>query len=325
MLKKFLCLLCLLFPVWSWAETVGPAGETLPDQPLWQARMRLDTRLRKVRDLGSRNWLGLVPENALVDVYSVEEDWCICRYGGDIGYVPHDRLYQFYPLADQPRPGLFLTEGLAVMKREVFLACDGYSGNTVQAGDILCSRKVGIVPMMRSQVQLPGAAFDFVPFVPSSEAKPGDALYGFTTFYNDSLGGRRPENRAYNIELAAARVDGVILQPGEKFSFNQYCAPYTEENGYRYAKNISDDGYGYGGGVCQVSTTMFDGIQKINHTLDEWYIHSYSGVKYVPRNLDAAVANSRDFSFFNNEPFPVEMQVLTQHGVLTVIFRRAGE
>ena len=92
-----------------------------------------------------------------------------------------------------------------------------------------------------------------------------------------------------------------------------------------YAKNVSKDGYGYGGGVCQVSTTIFGAIQEVRVKLDEWQLHSYNGVKYVPRNLDAAVASTRDFSFYNNEAFPLEMQVMAQNGVLTVIFRRADE
>lgn len=321
-MKKLLCLLLLLLlPLCASAEGVGPAGESLPDEPQWQAYMRLDTRIRKVKDLSSRDWLGLVPENALVDVFTVDGDWCICRYGEDVGYIPHDRLYQFYRLTDVPLPGSTVIEGIATMTQEVFLAVDGYSGNTLHAGDILCTRSIGIVPMMRYQVQLPMNAYTFEPFVSAEESRPGDAIYGFTTFYNDSLGGKYPEARNFNIEEAVRRLQGITLRPGEKFSFNQYCGPYNMSNGYKYAKNISRDGYGYGGGVCQVSTTIFNAIQEINVTLDEWQLHSYNGVKYVPRNLDAAVASTRDFSFYNNEDFPLEMQVMAQNGVLTVIFR----
>lgn len=323
-MKKFLCLLMLLLlPVCAWAENVGPAGETLPGEPQWQAYMRLDTRIRKVKDLQSRDWLGLVPENALVDVYTVDGDWCICQYGEDIGYIPYDRLYQFFRLTDAPLPGTTMIEGVATMTQEVFLAVDGYSGNTLHVGDILCTREVGIVLMMRARAQLPWHAFTFEPFVPAAQSKPGDAIYGFTTFYNDSLGGKYPEARNFNIEEAVRRLQGIVLQPGEKFSFNQYCGPYNMSNGYKYAKNVSKDGYGYGGGVCQVSTTIFNAIQEIDHTIDEWQLHSYTGVKYVPRNLDAAVASTRDFSFYNNEAFPLEMQVMAQDGVLTVIFRHA--
>ena len=200
-----------------------------------------------------------------------------------------------------------------------------YSGNTLQPGDLLCVQENGLVPMMHLSTNLPEGCFTFEPFVSHQNAQPGDAIYGFTTFYNDELGGKLPENRAFNISLAVERLQGMTIQPGEKFSFNALCGPYTKENGYLKAKNVSSDGYGFGGGVCQVSTTIFCAIGGIEYTLDEWQLHSFYGVKYVPRNLDAAVSSSRDFSFCNNEDFALEMQSFNQNGVLTVIIRRAAE
>lgn len=319
-MRKWLCLLLLLLPVTAVALS-GPGGEEIPDDPPWQGRIRMDTRLRTVRNMESRAWLGLVPEDALLDVYAVDGEWCICGYNGEIGYIPLERLYQFYRLGDTPLPGSTVVEGVATMTREAFLMVEGYSGNMLRAGDILCVRKTGLVPMMHDHAQLAWDGYDYEPFVSPETSELGDALYGFTTFYNEDLAGRYPENRAYNIEEAVRRLQGVVIQPGEKFSFNRYCGPYTEENGYKLAKNISDDGYGFGGGVCQVSTTIFNAIQGLDCNFDEWYIHSYWGVSYVPRTLDAAVSSVRDFSFYNNADFPLEMQSYAQDGVLTVIFR----
>lgn len=323
-MRRLCCLLLLLLtlPLTALALT-GPGGEDLPDQPQWQAKIRMETRIRTVKDMNSKKWLGKVPEDALLDVYAVEGDWCICGYAGDVGYIPYDRLYQFYRLTAEPLPGVTVVEGVATMTQEAFLMVEGYSGNELRIGNQLCVRKTGLVPMMHNHAQLAADRYIFEPFVQPKDAQPGDALYGFTTFYNDDLGGKRPENRAFNIELAVERLQGVVIQPGEKFSFNQYCGPYTEENGYKLAKNISDSGYGFGGGVCQVSTTIFNAVQGLEITFDEWYIHSYWGVSYVPRTLDAAVSSARDFSFYNNADYPLTMQSMAQNGVLTVIFRRA--
>ena len=322
-MKRLLCLLLLLTLPLAACALNGPAGEELPDAPLWQAKIRMETRLRTVKDLNSRAWLGKVPADALLDVYAVEGEWCICGYNGEIGYIPYDRLYQFYRLTEAPLPGSTVVEGVAAMTRKALLTVEGYTGNEVQPGDLLCVRKTGLVPMMHAHAQLAWNSFDFTPFVDREEAQPGDVLYGFTTFYNDSMAGKYPENRAYNIEEAVRRLQGVVIRPGEKFSFNALCGPYTEENGYKLAKNISDDGYGFGGGVCQVSTTVFNAVQGISVALDEWYIHSYWGVKYVPRTLDAAVSSVRDFSFYNQEDFPVALESMAQNGVLTVLIRRA--
>ena len=321
-MRRLLILLLLFVPLWAQALT-GPQGEVIPDEPMWQGKIRMETRLRTVKDIESRAWLGKVPEDALLDVYAVEGDWCICGYNGEIGYIPWDRMYQFYRLTEEPLPGATVVHGIATMTKDAFLTVEGYAGNTLKAGDILCARKTGRVPMMHGHAQLAWNSHTFEPFVAAELSQPGDALYGFTTFYNDDMGGKYPENRAFNIEEAVRRLQGVVIQPGEKFSFNQHCGPYTEENGYKYAKNISDEGYGFGGGVCQVSTTIFNAVQELAHTFDEWYIHSYWGVAYVPRTLDAAVSSSRDFSFYNNESFPVAMESYAQDGVLTVIFRHA--
>lgn len=323
MKRLLLVLFLLMLPFSAWAE-VGPAGEALPDAPQWQAYIRINTRIRTVKDMDNRDWLGLVPKGALVNVYTVEGDWCICEYDGDIGYLPYERLYQFFRLTDAPLPGSTVLEGVATMKEDVFLAVNGYTGNMLHTGDLLCTRGNGITPMMRYKIQLPAGGYDYHPFVSPEDSMPGDVIYGFTTYYNDSLGGRYPENREYNIDLAVERLQGVVIDPGEKFSFNQHCGPYSKKNGYRNAKNVSQDGYGYGGGVCQVSSTIFNAIQGIDYTLDEWQLHSYNGVKYVPRNLDAAVSTYRDFSFYNNEAFPVALEILAQDGVLTVLLRNAS-
>lgn len=324
-MKRLCCLLLMMLLPLTALALSGPGGEELPEAPLWQAKIRMDTRLRKVKDMDSRDWLGKVPEDALLDVYAVAVDWCICGYGGEIGYIPYDRLYQFYRLTDAPLPGYTVLDGVATITREAFLAVEGYAGNALAVGDQLCVCKTGLVPMMHDQAQLAADAYTFEPFVSPEDARPGDALCGYTTFYNDSLGGKLPANRAFNIDLAVARLQGAVIAPGETFSFNQYCAPYTQANGYKKAKNISNSGYGYGGGVCQVSTTLFNAIQIIDVSLEQWYIHSYWGVAYVPRTLDAAVSSARDFSFVNQTGVPLQIQTMAQNGVLTVILRHGGK
>lgn len=325
MKKLLLILLILLLPAIVLADDLSYIAEELPDAPQWTAEVRVLTRIRRVKDMNSKNWLGRVPANAVVNVYLWTEDWCVVEYKGDTGYFPTDRLWAFRQLTDALLPASTPVEGVATMTQDVFLEVAKYSGNTAKVGDILCVQENGLVPMMRLTTSLPEGSFTFEPFVNVEDSQPGDPIYGFTTFYNEDLGGRLPENRAFNIELAVERLQGVTIKPGEKFSFNALCGPYKKSNGYKKAKNVSNDGYGYGGGVCQVSTTIFCAIGGIDYTLDEWQLHSYAGVKYVPRNLDAAVASSRDFSFYNNEAIPLKMEVMAQDGVLTVIFRNGLE
>lgn len=317
-----IALLCMLLSAAAFAlEKPDYIEEDIPDVPQWTAENRIQTRIRKVKDMDSKDWLARVEVTNRVNVYWWSEEWCVCEFKGDIGYLPTERLWNFVKVADSLMPGSTPVEGVATMTEDVFLAVEKYSGNTALAGTQLCVQESGLVPMMRLSTMLPEGSFTFEPFVPAEESKAGDPIYGFTTFYNADLGGQLPENRDYNLELAVERLQGIVIQPGEKFSFNQYCAPYTKKNGYLKAKNVSKDGYGFGGGVCQVSTTIFCAIGGIDYTLDEWQLHSYAGVKYVPRNLDAAVSTYRDFAFINDEKIPLKLEVLANEGVLTVILR----
>lgn len=328
MMKRWMLLLliCLMIPTAAQAlEKPDYVLEDIPDAPQWTAENRMQTRIRKTKNMNDRDWLARVEVTDRVDVYWWSEEWCVCGFEGDIGYMPTERLWNFVQVGDSLMPGATPVEGVATMTEDVFLNVEKYSGNTVLTGTQLCVQENGLVPMMRLNTMLPEGSFTFEPFVAAQDAQPGEAIYGFTTFYNADLGGKYPENRDYNLELAVERLQGISIAPGEKFSFNEHCGPYRKSNGYLMAKNVSQDGYGYGGGVCQVSTTIFNAIGPLAFTLDEWQLHSYAGVKYVPRNLDAAVASSRDFSFYNNESFALDMQLLAQEGVLTVIVRRAPD
>ena len=113
-------------------------------------------------------------------------------------------------------------------------------------GDIVAVRSFtsehALVNMMREVTRLPKDSLSFEAFVPWQNALPGDLLSGFTTFFNDETGGRLAANRAFNIELAARRIQAATIQYQESFSFNRLCGPYKKSNGYLMAPNISSDG-----------------------------------------------------------------------------------
>ncbi len=331
-MKKLLILLALLLlPCMALAEDVSLAvpdyiEETLPAQPLWRAETYRETRMRMQKDMKNGQWLDRVPSEKDVDVYHWDGGWAVIGYNGTLGYFPTQRLTNVRRLSDAPIPGFVSVDGVATMLRDVHLESQDYrGGNTLRPGDQLCIRASGLVPIMRSTAMLAPGSFTFTPFVPAEEAVPGDILHGYTTFYNDYLGAGEPENRAANIQEAARRLNGVTIAPGAKFSFNALCGPYKRNNGYLRAKNVAKNAYEYGGGVSQVSTTVFEALMGVDHTLTAWKLHSYEGAKYAPRNLDAAVSSTRDLAFVNDHDFPLVMDVMAQDGVLTVLFRKGSE
>lgn len=74
------------------------------------------------------------------------------------------------------------------------------------------------------------------------------------------------------------RLNNVIVPSGEKFYFNDYCAPYTKSNGYELGpivNYVSSKKLGYGGGICQVSTTLYNAILQIPISVIKTQVHSF--------------------------------------------------
>ncbi|HHY31544.1 MAG TPA: hypothetical protein GX515_00770 [Firmicutes bacterium] len=116
-------------------------------------------------------------------------------------------------------------------------------------------------------------------------------------------------NRNHNVTLAAAAIDGVVLQPGEEFSFDRVVGPRLAEAGYREARVISGgkSAPGIGGGVCQVSTTLYNVALLAGLDILERHPHSRP-VDYVPPGLDATVAEGQyDLKFRNPFEVPVTL------------------
>jgi len=114
-------------------------------------------------------------------------------------------------------------------------------------------------------------------------------------------------SRKNNIKKALASLDGVVIMPNELFSFNKTTGERTEKNGYMKAKTIKN-GYYYeefGGGVCQVSTTLYNAFLLANLEIIEVHPHSLP-VSYVEPCFDAMVnMGSSDLVIKNNTSNPV--------------------
>jgi vancomycin resistance protein YoaR len=134
-----------------------------------------------------------------------------------------------------------------------------------------------------------------------------DALASYSTVF--SAGTVNARNRGINIRLAAEAIDGTELFPGEEFSFNDIVGPRTKEKGYAIAHIYSGGEIrdGYGGGICQVSTTLYDAVLLANLNVTERHNHIFT-VSYVPLGLDAAVSYGyADLKFQNNTNYPIRI------------------
>ena len=132
-----------------------------------------------------------------------------------------------------------------------------------------------------------------------------DVLGTCTTSYAGSAYGR-----CVNVENGASLIDGKVLYPGESFSVYEAVAPFNADNGYKLAGSYENGKtvQTYGGGICQVSTTLYNAVLRAELEVKERHNHSMT-VHYVDLSKDAAISGTeKDFKFENNLDYPVYIE-----------------
>lgn len=140
-------------------------------------------------------------------------------------------------------------------------------------------------------------------------------LSEFTTTIYD-----KESEREHNIALAVSAINGHIVKNGDIFSFNDIVGPRTAEKGYLEATVLVDKEKtkGIGGGVCQVSTTLFGATEKAGLEIIERHRHEIE-VTYAPDGTDASVNyDNLDFKFRNNSGSDITITAETTGKTVTV-------
>ena len=126
------------------------------------------------------------------------------------------------------------------------------------------------------------------------------------------------EKRNTNLRLVCEILDGLILQPGEEFSFNDRVGERTKERGFQPAPAYSGDTLvnHYGGGVCQTSSTLYNCALLADLEITDRRSHGYV-VRYLPIGLDATVNwGTTDFCFRNNRNYPIMLKGEVSDGLV---------
>ncbi len=147
-------------------------------------------------------------------------------------------------------------------------------------------------------------------------------MASFTTSFAGSSQGR-----CTNIRLAASKIDGYVLNPGERFSYNRVVGPRTEAAGFKmahvYVGNQVVDGIG--GGICQVSSALYNAVVMADLKTVSRTNHSIP-VNYVPMGRDATVSyGTIDYVFENNKSYPVIIKATVEGTNLTVAVSGTSE
>ena len=172
---------------------------------------------------------------------------------------------------------------------------------------------------VRTEQQLEG--YVLKRYIILSEEETGRRLISYAIINNPSSG----ENRNYNMALACTKLDGYTLEANQQFEWYSVVGVANKSNGYKTATVISGGKYtqGYGGGVCQVSTALYNAALKANLQIDKVCHHSLPS-SYVAEGYDATVSYSSDprylktLIFTNNTGSPIQFEAFTQGGTVTI-------
>lgn len=166
--------------------------------------------------------------------------------------------------------------------------------------------------------------------LPFQEVEPSIAIdsidnLGITSLIGEGVSNFRgsPKNRIYNITVATKRFDGVLIKPGEEFSFVNILGEVDGEHGYLPELVIKKDKTEpeFGGGICQVSTTVFRAAIYAGLKITARRNHAYPVSYYNPQGMDATVYVPRpDLRFINNTPNYILIQPKIEGTQLTIDF-----
>lgn len=167
--------------------------------------------------------------------------------------------------------------------------------------------------------------------VPAKVIKPKETVKSLQNkIFRDELGthqtyyGSSSTNRKENVRLAASKIGEIILAPGQEFSYNNIVGPRTPERGFKMA-HVYVNGEvvdGYGGGICQTSTTLYNSVLKSKLQVVERKNHIFT-VPYASPGMDATVSyGSIDFRFKNNQEYPVK--IVNETTPTNVVFKILG-
>lgn len=213
---------------------------------------------------------------------------------------------EYGTLPDEVRPYISWDGYVSFPEERMYFDIDG-EGLARAAEEAILSGRGGVVP-------IPVRDEKISDFTARERHLVNRVLSQFTTYF------AADPNRSGNIARAARSIDGWIVRPGVEFSFNMATGLRTRANGYLDAPVFMDGKLvpDAGGGVCQVSTTLFNAVLLAGLAVTERTCH-FSPVGYAPIGQDATVADHYlDFRFVNNLSGPIYLCAVYEPGAITV-------
>lgn len=328
-------LLCVLWGVGASAEE-GPMPRVL-----YTGIAQTNISIRKEPSTEAES-LGVIREGEKAQIIAYAPNWLEVVRGTEEGwvrgYVLRHTIWDIAAVVDGVLPyGAEPAAYSAILSKDAPLyAVPGPSREDVPIFQLTEGTKVAILSMedgwARVQYQRSYAYFyvdaiaEMTPVYDLETAQSGDMIAAFISFYSISEAGLNP-NRMLNISIACDMIS-IVMEPGDGFAFNTVAGPYSPKFGYKEAPSFvaGQTVPSYGGGTCQVSSTLYNVLLPIQEGMNVLYrrAHGPSGAAYLPHGVDAAVGNETlDLRFRNDFDFPVRIEASAKDGVLYIAMLKA--
>ena len=284
------------------------------------------TNVYEKKDSESKVIKTMSPGNK-IEIVDVDPGWVTIKVGSGLGYVLRHRI----DVTDTVKPGvtpdypITPQEYYVVIDRDVEVKADKSADSetlstlTEGARVSICGIEDGWAKLIHKRVYgyiNTNDLTELLPVADDVETANGEIpISVFCSFYSNN------EDRIVNLSRCCELISKV-LQPGESMNFNNVVSPFSAANGYRLAPVLKDGEtkMGYGGGSCQVSSTLWDSLMQLpGITVLRRNPHGANAASYLPHGMDAASGtNTQNFIFRNDFDFPIRIDASTHDLALFV-------
>lgn len=332
-MKKLLCLM-LLLALLPLLPAYAQSG------PLYTAVSKISGPVYAEMSKESAT-VGRINPSASIDVYAIYPEWLYIAVGGAMGYVPRSYLYAGKPVDKENTPpwgvvfyqyvGFAGGEGADILAEpqdgaEVLIHLDpGAHVSVMDAVEgwarVVYFRQYGYINTNALKELLPVCSN-------AAEGTERAPIATFTSYYYTDSDDESIHGKEINIGVNCLEMDGMILSAGESLDYDAHFGPYGPVRGYVKGPVLLENGWGLGpgGGVCQVSSTLYNVLLQLpGINIVHAQPHGPSGVAYLPIDMDAAVGNAAsaiDLIFRNEYDFDIRFEALAQHGTLFIALYR---
>lgn len=271
-----------------------------------------------------------------LDILRVLPNFAVIRLNGGVGYILRHRIENVTPIdpVHTPPYGVEVNRYYAVLSQETCVRESPDTASrtliTLQAGTVLSFIDINQgwarLIFKRQYAYVDTRLFDALEMIAQSpdEGTPDIPIAAYTSFYSIDQSDAN-QNRISNLKVGCARMEKE-MSPGALLNFNDEVGPFTVGNGYLEA-NILLNGeiaLGYGGGSCQVSSTLYNVVlQMTGITVIRRSPHGSNGAPYLPHGVDAS-SGDLNFIIRNDYDFPIRIWTHVQDGALYIAVYKAA-